>query len=38
MKDYKSQKAAADSELDRLREIHFNLKVPISPFQSSFQS
>ena len=27
MEDYKSQKAAVDGELDRLREIHSNLKV-----------
>ena len=30
MEDYKSQKAAVDSELDRLREIHSNLKVQTS--------
>ena len=27
MEDYKIQKAAVDSELDRLREIHSNLKA-----------
>ena len=30
MEDYKSEKAAVDSELDRLREIHSNLKVQTS--------
>ena len=33
MEDYKSQKAAVDSELDRLREIHSNLKVQTSQME-----
>ena len=33
MEDYKSQKAAVDSELDRLREIHSNLKVRTSKME-----
>ena len=33
MEDYKSQKAAVDSELDRLREIHSNLKVRTSQME-----
>ena len=33
MEDYKSQKAAVDSELDRLRTIHSNLKVRTSQME-----
>ena len=33
MADYKSEKAAVDSELDRLREIHSNLKVQTSQME-----
>ena len=33
MEDYKSQKAAVDSELDRLREIHSDLKVRTSQME-----
>ena len=33
MEDYKIQKAAVDSELDRLREIHSNLKVQTSQME-----
>ena len=33
MEDYKIQKAAVDSELDRLREIHSNLKVLTSQIE-----
>ena len=33
MADYKSRKAAVDSELDRLREIHSNLKVQTSQME-----
>ena len=33
IEDCKSQKAAADSELDRLREIHSNLKVQTSQME-----
>ena len=33
MEDYKSEKAAVDSELDRLREIHSNLKVQTSQME-----
>ena len=33
IEDYKSQKAAVDSELDRLREIHCNLKVQTSQME-----
>ena len=34
MDDYKSEKAAVDSELDRLREIHSNLKVQTSQMET----
>ena len=33
MENYKSQKAAVDSELDRLREIHTNLKLQTSQME-----
>ena len=33
MEDYKSQKSAVDSELDRLREIHSDLKVRTSQME-----
>ena len=33
MEDYKTQKAAFDSELDRLREIHSRLKIQTSQMQ-----
>ena len=33
MEEYKIQKAAVDSELDRLREIHSNLKVLTSQME-----
>ena len=33
MEDYKSQKSAVDSELDRLREIRSNLKVQTSQME-----
>ena len=33
MEDYKSQKAAVDGELDRLREIHSNLKAQTSQME-----
>ena len=38
MEDYKSQKAAVDSELDRLREIHSNLKVRTSQMEMDEKS
>ena len=33
MRDYKTQKAAVDNELDRLREIHSKLKMQTSRMQ-----
>lgn len=36
--DYKSEKAAVDSELDRLREIHSNLKVQTSQMEMDEKS
>lgn len=38
MEDYKIQKAAVDSELDRLREIHSNLKVRTSQMEMDEKS
>ena len=38
MEDYKNRKAAVDSELDRLREIHGNLKVQTSQMEMDEES
>ena len=38
MEDYKIQKAAVDSELDRLREIHSNLKAQTSQMEMDEKS